>query len=178
MSQSSSEKKVCRNDLFWFLSPISRIYDQCNQCLKTSTHILFPNILLRITEGNAKHPQILSVCVECARQCVKFWLSGQDSLSAFIHVFTCLLVLTSIWILSPGWSSEQRSSSAEGWAAPAWRMCGAPHRPSIGFYRPCSSPCWSPAVFPGSHSVQIEEETADTGLLIDTLTFSRSDKLI
>lgn len=71
----------------------------------------------------------------------------------------CLHVLTSIWILSPGWSSAQRSSSVVGRAAPAWRTCGAPHRPSTGFYRPDSSPCWNPAVLPGSHSFQKEKTT-------------------
>lgn len=84
---------------------------------------------------------------------------ANDSWKTWECACVCLLVLTSIWTLSPGWSSERRSSSAVGWAAPAWRRCGAPHRPSTGFYRPGSSPCWNPAASPGSQSVSGEEKT-------------------
>ncbi len=99
-----------------------------------------------------------------------FSVCSVDSLQVFFWTCTvcvwecvCRHVLTSIWILSPEWSSEQRSSSVVGWAAPAWRRCGAPHRPSTGFYRPDSSPCWNPAASPASQSVRREEETTLRG---------------
>lgn len=87
-------------------------------------------------------------------------------------------VLTSIWTWSPGWSSRRRSSSAAGWAAPAWRRCGAPRRLSTGSYRPGSWPCWSRAASHETRSVCSEERT---GLVHDQLrssiTVSYSNKL-
>lgn len=93
------------------------------------------------------------------RQIHRNHLQNSYYVCVLLLVLLCLHVLTSIWILSPGWSSAQRSSSVVGWAAPAWRTCGAPHRPSTGFYRPDSSPCWNPAVLLGSHSFQKEKTT-------------------
>lgn len=87
-------------------------------------------------------------------------------------------VLTSIWTWSPGWSSRRRSSSAAGWAAPAWRRCGAPRRLSTGSYRPGSWPCWSRAASHETRSVCSEERTGLVrDLLRSSITVSCSNKL-